>query len=221
MLVFWLANIAWYGLWQRLQSLNRRVARTRTPLGSNNSHRLGKKDRALKDKSRRPIAIIGFSLFAVSLLLHLTTFINPSLVNLQFCMPFMHIGMFPLFFLFVFKAAHLRQARYRFWQRYFEAMPKWTKYLLGFFGMYAFVNFALFFLLSEGATPAISNGMYILQSHGSFVREITASEYLWQQAYILRGFSGHWMIFYLIPALYFWFSVNDAGQIVIDQTKNL
>ena len=25
-------NIAWYGLWERLQILNRRVARTRTPL---------------------------------------------------------------------------------------------------------------------------------------------------------------------------------------------
>ena len=88
-------------------------------------------------------------------------------------------------------------------------MPRHIQILVLVFAAYTFVNFMLFFYLSEGASPGISIGSYVLQSHGTVIRELTESEYNWQQAYILRGFSGHWLIFYLLPAVYFWYSTPE------------
>ena len=70
------------------------------------------------------------------------------------------------------------------------------KTLVVFFMAYAVLNFVLSFVLSEGgANPDIWDGKYVLQSHGKLVRELSEPEYHLQLAYLLRGFSGHWMLF--------------------------
>ena len=84
-------------------------------------------------------------------------------------------------------------------------MPLRAKTTIALLIAYAVVNFLLFFLLSSGGTPDIWDGKYVLHSHGNLIRELSEREYHLQQAYVLRGFSGHWMIFYLSPALYSWY----------------
>jgi hypothetical protein len=87
------------------------------------------------------------------------------------------------------------------WRTFDDAMPRWARYaVIGFFA-YALINFALFFLLSEGGVPAVRDGKYVLHNHGKVIRELSEDEYELQKAYVLRGFSGHWMVFYLVPAL--------------------
>lgn len=67
--------------------------------------------------------------------------------------------------------------------------------LLSFF--YAFVNFFLFMMDGDSmATAAIRNGQFILESRGQFIRNITEVEYYHYKAAMVRGFSGHWMLFY-------------------------
>lgn len=69
--------------------------------------------------------------------------------------------------------------------------------------IYAIINFALFMPLMEGGSPSVKNGNYYLQSHGRKIRDLTKDEYLRFQSYELRGFSGHWMFFSIVPMTYF------------------
>ena len=69
--------------------------------------------------------------------------------------------------------------------------------------IYAFINFALFMVLMEGGSPSSKNGTYYLHSHGRKIRDITKKEYQRFLAYEVRGVSGHWMIFSIVPMAYF------------------
>ena len=82
-------------------------------------------------------------------------------------------------------------------------LPRWQQYAVKGLFAYALINFALFFYRSSGGTPEERDGKYVLQNHGTVIRELSADEYERHSAYVVRGFSGHWMVFYLIPALYF------------------
>ncbi|MGO4703257.1 hypothetical protein [Dyella sp. 2RAB6] len=45
-------------------------------------------------------------------------------------------------------------------------------------------------------------------NHGQLIREISATEYAGFKAEEVRGFSGHWMVFYFVPAAYFLFDLG-------------
>jgi hypothetical protein len=69
--------------------------------------------------------------------------------------------------------------------------------------VYAVINFALFTALMEGGSPTVKNGNYYLHSHGKKIRDITKEEYQRFRAYEVRGFSGHWIVFSIVPMAYF------------------
>jgi len=83
--------------------------------------------------------------------------------------------------------------------------PAWAYLLVAAAFFYAFVNFVRFFSLSQGGTPEVTAGGYVLSDHGRVIQTLTEAEYWRQKAYILRGFSGHWMFFFLLPGLHFAF----------------
>jgi hypothetical protein len=55
----------------------------------------------------------------------------------------------------------------------------------------------------EGGSPSVENGNYYLHNHGQKIRDLSKEEYQRFSAYVVRGFSGHWMLFSIIPAAYF------------------
>jgi hypothetical protein len=57
------------------------------------------------------------------------------------------------------------------------------------------VNFFIFGLGANGS-PEIKNDKYVLSNHGQIVKELSKDEYDVASAQSLRGFSGHWIIFY-------------------------
>jgi hypothetical protein len=69
--------------------------------------------------------------------------------------------------------------------------------------IYALINFALFAMHMEGGSPAVENGNYYLHNHGHKIRDLSKEEYQRFVAYVVRGFSGHWMLFSIIPTAYF------------------
>jgi hypothetical protein len=97
-----------------------------------------------------------------------------------------------------------------FWREIFAAMPRWGRYTIKAFFAYAIINFALFIFLSRGGVPDVRDGKYVLHNHGQVVRELSENEYEWQKAYVIRGFSGHWMVFYLVSAIVFWYRGKSA-----------
>ena len=47
------------------------------------------------------------------------------------------------------------------------------------------------------------NGQYFLTSHGHVLAHINEAQYHLQRAYQVRLFSDFWLLFYLMPTLYF------------------
>lgn len=83
----------------------------------------------------------------------------------------------------------------------FKNIPRPVK-LIGLIGfVYAIINFALF-AFNQSGTPVIKNGEYSLESHGQFIKNITEQEYHHYKAMGIRGFSGHWIAFYGLAALF-------------------
>jgi hypothetical protein len=80
--------------------------------------------------------------------------------------------------------------------------PQWAKKALSVAGFYALVNFIVFIIFIP-ATPLSGggeDGKYRAKNrHGTF--EVTEEEYYSYRNWELRGFSGHWMMFYLTPSL--------------------
>jgi hypothetical protein len=147
------------------------------------------------------IAAIGF---VIALFVHGMTFAQ---VDVQTDYPLvwlLHLGCFLVFIPFVFATRSEFGPKPSFSQ-FRAALPGWAGVLLICVFAYAIVNFGLLFLHTEGGSPSESNGAFVLQSHGKVIRQLTEAEYHLQRAYIIRGFSGHWLVFYLVPALYFLF----------------
>jgi hypothetical protein len=82
-------------------------------------------------------------------------------------------------------------------------LPPWAAGLCIAVMIYTFANFAFGLKNTEGGSVSVKDGHYVLQSHGRLIRTLTASEYTQQKLYVTRMFSGHWVFFFLIPALYF------------------
>lgn len=88
-------------------------------------------------------------------------------------------------------------------------MPKWALILSGLLLAYAMINFFMS-MGALGGTPDFKDGQYILHNKGKLVRVITEVEYHHAKALIIRMFSGHWIIFSGMPALYFLFAKPAA-----------
>lgn len=106
-----------------------------------------------------------------------------------------HVAIFPPFIAAILYGNKVKRVQGRNQQQLLKLAPKWMRTLFYVSFAYAFVNFALFFILSGGNTPIKQDGKFVLKQHGRLVREISEEEYHRQRAYIVRGFSGHWMMF--------------------------
>jgi hypothetical protein len=168
------------------------------------------------EKWRHGFGFCAFIGFGISLVVHLLTFLG---LNISEHVPWiwvLHLGIFVFGVPMVFSSINL-EGRKDFWRKYFAPMPHWVRYVVYGFFAYTAINFIIFFALTHEGSPDIRGGKYVLRSDGRpedqrVIREISKEEYDLRNDRILRGFSGHWMIFYLVPALYFWFPRNDEPR---------
>ena len=147
------------------------------------------------------IALIGF---ALSAMVHVAALNGTDIAGRFPAVWVLHVGIFVVFVPFVF--ATRRRASHSSSFHFFELLPRWVTFAGAVLFAYAAVNFGVFMLRSEGGSPAIKNGRYVLLNHGRLIREISAPEYTDFRANEVRGFSGHWLFFYFIPFAYFAFA---------------
>jgi hypothetical protein len=173
------------------------------------------------------LRLIGLGLsattFAISVLVHCSTFVPGWSVGMNRAWPLhlaamLSVGMliFSLMFLapkstrrdsegswdYLIRSRSESQA---VWHRMLSITPAWVKVAGVLFIGYAFVNFVLFISKMDGGSPNERNGVYVLENHGQPIRDLTKEEYEQFQAYIARGFSGHWLVFSFLPFAYFAF----------------
>jgi hypothetical protein len=169
------------------------------------------------------LAIISGVIFLVSLVVHLATFVSPPSVSME-SMWFIHLAIFVPFGSMVIIAS-VRQRKniknekmslmyryinqyvegFEFIKRIFRTVPRPALIIGIILAIYIPINFILFIGRSLEGSPHEDDGRYYLSDHGTYVRELTEEEYIQYQAYEVRGFSGHWMIFSYIPLVYFGF----------------
>jgi hypothetical protein len=124
----------------------------------------------------------------------------------------LHIGIFPLFIPMVWRLRAWREqtrgmlglptSRLR-WRELLAYLPAWAIAIAGVLFAYAMVNF----FLAMSHLPA---------GHAAGSGSIGVDE----ARYTVRAFSGHWMIFYAIPTLFFFFvpataRPDESGQAAV------
>jgi hypothetical protein len=154
-------------------------------------------------------ALFAISVFGLifSGLAHIATFFG---INPQRVFPAvwgLHVLLFVVWFPVIFMSRKLctKENRKDFIKIITRHAPFWMKALSVALFIYAFFNFFYtVFALNEGGVPSIRDGKKVLESHGRIIRQLTEQEYELHQAYGVRTFSGHWMIFYAVgmTALY-------------------
>jgi hypothetical protein len=131
---------------------------------------------------------------ALSLIAHASTFLGIDPMAKFPGVMFIHVAIFPPFFAAIYYANRVKDTK-EGPEIAMKAAPRPFRWLTGIFGAYALLNFILFIILNEGGNPYKEDGKYLLKSHGTVIRQLTELEFHRHQAYIVRGFSGHWMLF--------------------------
>jgi hypothetical protein len=116
----------------------------------------------------------------------------------------LHVAIFPLWFAYMF---HMRRwygesegifgfrRRKLLWRELIPHFPSWVLPCLVVLAAYTFVNFFV-------ATDHLSTG-----TGGTITSSDSSAD---SALYTIRAFSGHWLLFYAIPSLYFLFVPRNA-----------
>ena len=157
----------------------------------------------------RLIGLAALAGFVLSLVVHVSALLG---FDVSAKVPYvwsLHVGIFFVFVPLVFSSRKAFGARPSL-SEIRKAFPAWVVALGTLILAYAALNFFLFMLATDGGSPSIKDGKFILQSHGKFIRDLSASEYAAFKANEVRGFSGHWLVFYFLPFAYFMFRKPEA-----------
>ena len=142
-------------------------------------------------------SVYGMLGFLASLAIHESTFTASSLTPDNPLFWAMHAGIFPLFFPMVWglrKWSETRtgifgmETRRLRWRAILPYLPQWAIAVGAVLFVYATVNFFLAFNHMPQRGPV-----------GVGTRTMDPE----QARYLVRAFSGHWLMFYAIPTLYF------------------
>lgn len=149
-----------------------------------------------------PIGLYGLVGLAIAMAVHASTFTADPMSPEHPLFWILHVGIFPLFFAMLLRLrvwseripGRVGRASSRLrWRELRPYFPQWTVTLGAILFAYALVNF----LLSVSHLPPSHRGPHV---------PVT----LEQARYTVRAFSGHWMIFYAVPAMFFAFVPSAA-----------
>lgn len=159
----------------------------------------------------RILALVSLSGLLLSLAAHLAALSGIDVAAKVPAVWALHVGIFVVFGPFILASRKVLGLRPGYAQMR-ELFPPWIVALGTMLFVYVIVNFVLFLLATQGGNPAIHDGKFVLQEHGRLVREITQAEYTAFRANEVRGFSGHWLLFYFIPFAYFGFARPSGAR---------
>ncbi len=165
------------------------------------------------------IAVFGL---IASALAHFSTFfgINPQRVFPPVWV--LHVLIFVVWLPVVLACRNAcgKDNRTDFWKIATRNAPRWMKVLSVALFAYAFFNF--FFtirVLNEGGVPSELDGKKVLHNHGKVIRELTDAEYEAHQAYSVRTFSGHWMVFYAVGMTVLYSKMKEDSNRAVEATS--
>jgi len=144
----------------------------------------------------------------LALIVHGLTFLPLNVAIEEFPVIWaLHIGVFVVCIPFLFSV--MKAARSGLIRSWWSVFPWWAIGVIIAATIYTGANFTFSFVEpSKQGKPEIQNGQFVLVSRDKTIHAISEQEYYLRKNYNVRGFSGHWIFFYLIATLYFWFGVR-------------
>ena len=134
-------------------------------------------------------------------------------IDVETYVPFvwlLHGGIFVVFVPFILMARRVYGNRLSA-KEMANMAPPWVRTFGAALFAYAMVNFVIFILHTQGGNATERDGQFLLMQHGTLIRHLTSAEYASFRANQVRGFSGHWMVFYFVSAAYFLFHRPPAA----------
>lgn len=157
-------------------------------------------------------SIYGLLALFIASVVHVSTFTAFSMSPSNPLFWILHVGIFPLFFAMVFglrKWSETRAGTFGFksrqlrWRELLVYLPPWAVKLGAILFAYAMANF----LLSVSHLPSGAH------ASATSVQAMDTE----QARYLVRAFSGHWLVFYAVPTLYFLFVPSTAAPADTEQ----
>jgi hypothetical protein len=152
--------------------------------------------------------ILASAGFFFSLVVHLSAFTGMFVDVFAFLSPVLHIGIFVVFLsalVSVTQSDSYEQLKKRGARRFRDLLtiminpsPRWMKIAILVFLVYTIVNFVLYFIFREIGDAVNIAGEFVLIKDGEVVRQLSQREYWLHRSHIIRGYSGHWMFFYIL-----------------------
>jgi hypothetical protein len=146
-------------------------------------------------------ALVGF---IISLIVHISALLNIDVLMISPYVWLLHLGIFVVFVPFVFSSRKTLGTKPKL-AEIRAVFPAWVVVIGICILAYVVLNFALFMMATKGGSPSVQDGKYLLLNHGKLIRELTFAEYTAFRTNEIRGFSGHWLVFYFVPFAYFTF----------------
>ena len=148
----------------------------------------------------------------MALIVHGLTFLPLNVAIEEFPVIWLlHLGLFVVCIPFLFSV--MKTARAGLIRSWWSVFPWWAIGVIMAAMIYTGAN-ATFSLVEpyKQGKPEIQNGEFVLVSRDKTIHAISEQEYYLRKNYNIRGFSGHWILFYLIATLYFWFGVRSRAS---------
>jgi len=144
-----------------------------------------------------PTVLYGLLGFSAAAVVHFATYAGTSIDPTNPLFFVLHIGIFPLFFFFLVRLKRWQRKERLFkkdsepshWRQLLRFFPGWVIPAVIALSVYTFANF----LLSAQHLP----------DHATTLTPLVS-------LYTVRAFSGHWLLFYAIPTIYFGFVPASA-----------
>lgn len=149
-----------------------------------------------------PLGLLALTGLALSLAVHIAALLGIDVAAHVPWVWLLHVGVFAVFLPFVLLSRKSLPARPTAAELR-SVFPGWVLAVGLTLFVYVGINFILFLRETEGGSTAVKQNQYVLESHGRFIRNLTPAEYTAFNANEIRGFSGHWLIFYFAPFAYF------------------
>jgi hypothetical protein len=149
----------------------------------------------------RTLAFLALCGLALSAVVHIAGYFG---IDVQSAWPsvwLLHVGIFIVFIPMVLVASSESQAERNY--GYFPGLSLSTGISMGVLATYATINFFIFAGESMNGSAAMHNGEFVLEHRGKIIRTLSSEEFKDRRAAEVRGMSGHWLLFYYLPFVFF------------------
>jgi hypothetical protein len=154
---------------------------------------------------RKILATLSAFGFAVSILVYIESFSGATMDNTSQCVILLGFCVLALMIpIHILEYPSSKDWNF-YWKGFARGMPGWIVPCNWLFFLIFIAHVIWLAVQSKLGVPTISDGQYVLSSHGNILKVITQAEYLTLKEAELRTLATFIISWYFMPMMYWWF----------------